>query len=334
MNHTFKNGLLFLFIALGLTSCNFMNYKNKPQDQSDHNVNEWNEAHHPNLRPMYGNVERTKEDKLNDIEFIDGMLEDYKDKTISAKKLASRGWYYFFHNKIDTAMFRFNQCWLMDSTYAECYFGFAAIREYQGLNNEAESFFQIAYKHDRTDTLSENILNKIADIKEQQKDTIALLKAFQRAYSKFPKNEIATGKLGFFYSTLNKPDSALKYYNITIELDPEYEQTYLNRGWLFFQTGKFNQAITDYTTVIEKNNKSVFAYANRSNALMFNKQYELAIEDINHCIELNPKHPNFHFAKAECYHQLKQDKNACEEINNGIAKGGKYSDKFKEYKCK
>ncbi len=325
--------LLLYIIIIGLTSCDSMSYKNKPQDESDLNVNVWNEAKHPNLKPMYGKMERTTEEKLNDQEFINGMLEDYKDKPTAAKKLANRGWYYFFHNIIDTAMFRFNQCWLMDSTYAESYFGFAAIREYQGLNNEAEQFYQHAYEHDKTDTLSRKILNKIGDIKEQQKDTLALITAFQRAYNKFPNNEIASGKLGFFYYAIHKPDSALKYYNITIELDPESEQTYLNRAWLFYLERKFKHAIEDYTTVIEKNKQSIYAYANRGNILMKCKQYDLAIADISRCIELDPKQSNLHFAKAECYHQLKQSKNACEEIKKGIQKGGKYNNKIKEYKC-
>lgn len=324
---------LFYITTLGLTSCDFMNYKSKPQDQSDLNVNKWNETKNPHLKPMYGNLERTAKERLNDKEFIDGMLFDYKDKTTASKKLAKRGWYYFYHNVIDTAMFRFNQCWLMDSTYAESYFGFAAIKEYQGLNDLSEKFYQLAYKHDNSDTLSENILNKIAYIKEQQKDTVALITAYKRAFTKFPNNEVASGKLGFFYSTIHQQDSALIYYNLTIELDPEYEQTYLNRAWLFYQQRKYKQAIADYTTVIKKNKQSIFAYANRANAFMNEKQYQLAIADINQCIALDSTHPNFHFAKAECFHQLGQNKNACEEIKTGIKKGGKYTEKLKEYKC-
>lgn len=326
--------LLFFAITIGLTSCDFMSYKNKPQDESDLNVNEWNEAYHSNLKPMYGNKIKSNEEKALDKKYVDFMLTHNNGDTLkAAKKAASRGWYYFFHNIIDTAMFRFNQCWLIDSNYAESYFGFAAIREYQGIDNEAEQFYQVAYNHDKTDSLSKKNLNRIADIKEQQKDTVALIAAFKRAYNKFPKNEIASGKLGFFYSTIHKLDSALKYYNITIELDPEYELTYLNRARLFYLDRKFNEAIADYTTVIEKNKQSIYAFANRGNVLMDNKQYQLAITDINHCIELDPKHPNFHFAKAECYHQLKRDKDACKEIKIGIKKGGQYTDKLKEYKC-
>ena len=335
MTIAFKNRLSFILVLFVLTSCDSMNYKNKPQDEVEQAVNAWNEGYSPHLKPMFGNIKPTEAQRAADKEYIDFALKTYENDTIkAAQKAASRGWYYLFHNIIDTAMFSFNQSWLIDSTYPESYFGFAAIREYQGINNEAEQFYHLAYKHDNTDTLSKKILNKIADIKEQQKDTVALIVAFKRAYNKFPNNEIASGKLGFFYSTIHKQDSALKYYNITIELDPEYEQTYLNSAWLFYLEGKFNEAIADYTTVIEKNKQSIYAYANRGNVLMDNKQYQLAITDINRCIELDPKHPNFHFAKAECYHQLKLDDAACEEINIGIKKGGQYINKLKEYKCK
>jgi len=311
-----------------------MSYKNKPQDQSDLNVNEWNEAKHPNLKPMYGNRIKSTEEKAADKEYVDFMLTHHNGDTIKAAKEAARdGWHFFYKKVIDTAMFRFNQSWLIDSTYAASYFGFAAIREFQGLNKDAENYFNIAYKHDPTDSLSKKYLHQIAQIREKHKDTLELINAYYRVLSKFPKDSTATGKLGFFYSAISKPDSALKYYNLTIEFDPEYEQTYLNRAWRFYLDGKFNEAIADYTTVIEKNKQSIYAYANRGNVLMDNKQYQLAISDINRCIELDPKHPNFHFAKAECYHQLKQHNNACEEIKKGIQKGGKYNDKLKEYKC-
>ena len=329
---TFK--FLFFVFTIGLTSCDLMSYKNKPQDELEQSINEWNEAYHSNLTPMYGNKIKSTEEKAVDKKYIDFMLQHNNGDKIKAVKEAARdGWYFFYKKIMDTAMFRFNQSWLIDSTYPASYFGFAAIKEFQGLKKEANNYFNIAYKYDPTDSLTKKYLHQIAEIREEHKDTMELINAYYRVLSKFPKDATATGKLGFFYSTINKPDSALKYYNLTIEFDPKYEQTYLNRAWSFYLDKKFNEAIADYTTVIEKNKRSIYAYANRGNVLMENKEYQLAIADINHCIDLDPKHPNFHFAKAECYHQLKRDKDACAEIKIGIKKGGQYPDKLKEYKC-
>jgi len=322
-------------LTLTLAGCdNYETYKNKPIDEVDLLINQRLEAKHPNLMPMYGDKIKSSDEIAIDKKYVDEMLELHNgDKLKAVKESARDGWHYFFKEKMDTAMFRFNQSWLIDKNYPASYFGFAAIREYQGIKGEAEKYFEMGYKHDPSDSLTKKYLHQIAQIREEHKDTLELINAYYRVLSKFPKDGIATGKLGFFYSALNKPDSALKYYNLTIDFDPEYEQTYLNRAWLFYQKGEFNSAISDYTTVIDKNNLSIYAYANRGNVLMDNKQYQLAIADINRCIELDPKHPNFHFAKAECYHQLKRDNDACDEIKIGIKKGGKYTEKLNEYKC-
>jgi tetratricopeptide (TPR) repeat protein len=331
----YRNRLVYCLIVLMLPSCDFdMKYKNKPVDEFDLITNEWNENQAPHLKPMFGNEKQSLKQQEADKVFIASALKFFKGDTAKAtKRYAKKGWYYFSRNIIDTAMFRFNQSWLLDSTYAESYFGFAAIKEYQGLTDEAEKLYKIGCMHDKADSVSPHILNKISSIKEWQKDTNSVIKAYHRAYSMFPKNELAASKLGYFYATLNKNDSALKYYNISIALDPKDEQTYFNRGWLFCQTGRFKDAISDYSFIISKRQNSIRGYASRANAYMLNSQYDLAIIDLNHSIALDPKHPNFNIATAECFHKLKQDKKACDEIHKGINKGGQYTNKLKEYNC-
>ena len=333
MKPTNKNKFFFFLIALVLMSCNFLSYKNKPQDMSDLNVNKWNEAYHPNLMPMYGKIQKSKEQISIDKEFVNAELKEYGNTYLAAKNSARDGWYYFFHKKMDTAMFRFNQCWLIDSTFPGSYFGFAAIKEYQGLQNEAEKYYQMAYAADKSDTLSKHYLNTIAQIKEDQKDTIGLIKAYQRQFNKFHDDWIATGKLGFFYSAIKKPDSALKYYNITVALNPEYVQTYLNRGWFFFQNKENDKALHDFSTALEKNNTSISAYVNRALVYMQEKQYTSAINDIKTCITLDPRYPDFHRYLAECYFQLNQNDKGCEELHTGIQKGGQFSDILKQHHC-
>ena len=102
-------------------------------------------------------------------------------------------------------MFRFNQSWLIDKDYAASYFGFAAIREYQGIKTEAEKYYHLAYKHDPSDSLTIKYLHQIAEIKEKQKDTLGLFNSYYRILSIFPKDSIATGKLGFFILLLIGP---------------------------------------------------------------------------------------------------------------------------------
>ena len=335
MKITLRNSLFYFLIAFVLSSCDFMKYKNKPQDQSDLNVNEWNEAKHPNLIPMYGNKMKSAEEITSDKEYVDAMLKLHKGDTINASKAVARdGWYYFFNKKIDTAMFRFNQSWLIDRDYPASYFGFAVIKEYQGLKAEAEKYYQLAYKHDPSDSLTKKYLHTIADIKENQKDTLGLITAYYRVLTRFPEDGIATGKLGFIYFSLHRLDSSMKYYNLTIKFNPDYEQTYINRGWQYLQMGKTEEAIKDYSTAIEKNNNSTSAYANRANAQMISKHYGEAVVDLQQCIKLDPRYPNFNTELAECYFQQNQNKKGCEELDNAIRKGDQNAVRMKQNKCK
>jgi tetratricopeptide (TPR) repeat protein len=328
--------VFFVITTFLLAGCKgYETYKNKPETEVDLLINERLEALLPNLKPMYGNKNKTEDEKTIDNKFINEKLHLYNGDTIKAAMESARdGWYYFYREKMDTAMFRFNQSWLIDKNYPASYFGFAAIREYQGIKVEAEKYYSLAYKHDSSDSLTKKYLHQIANIKEEQKDTLGLIHSYYRVLSIFPKDEIATGKLGFFYSVMNKPDSALKYYNLTIKFAPNYDQTYINRGWYYFQNHNTKEAISDYTTAIEKNTKSIPAYANRANVLMFDNQYEKAIPDLKQCILLDPKYPDFHSSLAECYFHLNQNDKGCEELNIGIQKGGQLSDIKKQHSCK
>jgi tetratricopeptide (TPR) repeat protein len=307
-----------------------MNYKNKPEDMSDKNVNEWNEAYNSHLIPMYGAEPRNANELAKDKKYRTFMLDFCKGDTIKAVQMASlKGWHYFYKEIMDTAMFRFNQSWLLDSTYPASYFGYAAIKEYQGLSKDAERYYNLAYKHDPSDSLTKKYLHQIAQISEKHLDTSALINSYYRVLSRFPTDAIATGKLGYFYSIKNDLDSALKYFEITIQFDPNYE----HRAVVYCGLGLYSKAIDDCSIVIRKNNKSIYGYGNRANALILNKQYDQALKDLSICVELDPKHPNFHLATALCYHELKDPMRTCEEIKKGISKGGKYADKLKEYNC-
>lgn len=321
-------GLIIIF-----TGCGLDDYRNKPTDAVDGLINERLEAYRPNLAPMYGNIKKSEKEKETDRQYIETMLSAYGDRLNAAKMAAKSGWNHFFKEHIDTAMFRFNQCWLLDSTFSESFFGFAAIREYQNLNDEAEELYQLGYKRDEDNTVARQCLHKIANIKERQLDTTGLISSYYRLLSRFPTDSIATGKLGFFYSELNVADSTLKYYDLTISLDPDYDQTYINKGWLLLKQEKINQAINEFSLAIKKNNKSIQAYANRANALKMLKRYDEAISDILNCIELDPKYSKFHIGLAECYFKLNQTDKGCKELDKAIEKGDTDAEVMKQTMC-
>lgn len=171
MNYFFSTRPFFVMLLV-LTSCDFLAYTNKPEDDFDQYINEWNEEYQPNYKPRYGILEKAVEYQNIDREYLSTRLNKFMDTLTLAKKLAAEGWDYFSQSKMDSAMFRFNQCWLLDSTYLECYYGYAAIKEYQGMKDDANMYYQLGFNHDTKDTLSKKIRTKIEKMKQYQKRSL------------------------------------------------------------------------------------------------------------------------------------------------------------------
>jgi tetratricopeptide (TPR) repeat protein len=78
-----------------------------------------------NLLPKYGHQKKTIKEKKADEKFIKDMLDHYNgDKRIASDNFIQGGFYFLYHNKFDTAMFRFNQAYLLDSTNTDIYWGY------------------------------------------------------------------------------------------------------------------------------------------------------------------------------------------------------------------
>lgn len=113
-----------------------------------------------------------------------------------------------------------------------------------------------------------------------------------RAVQLDPANYIAFNNRGVFLKE-QKGDltRALADYNKAIELDPENEGCYYNRGLLYEQQGNLAGAIADYSSVIRLNPGHAKAYNNRG--VLRNSRGDLAgaMADFNTAIRLAPFSP-------------------------------------------
>lgn len=93
------------------------------------NLADWNNEAKTNKRllPKYGNLPKTDDEKKADQDFIKTILEiDSTTKKASAH-LIDLGFSYYYRNDLKTAMYRFNQAYLLDSTNTDIYWGYGAI---------------------------------------------------------------------------------------------------------------------------------------------------------------------------------------------------------------
>lgn len=97
-----------------------------------------------NLLPMYGNSEKTAEEKKADEEFVSFMIKEAGSQEKASWGLSNGAITWLEKGDLDTAMKRYNQAWLLDNNNPEAYFGFAEILKKQGDQKGAEEMLQKA----------------------------------------------------------------------------------------------------------------------------------------------------------------------------------------------
>lgn len=100
-----------------------------------------------NLLPMYGGVEKSRALRKADAEFLAFCDQNFPSRKEAAAHHAKRGWNYFYANDYNTAIKRYNQAWLLDSTNASAYWGFGIIEGTRGHSTEALRYFQLSLRH-------------------------------------------------------------------------------------------------------------------------------------------------------------------------------------------
>lgn len=109
-----------LLIALGIT-CTACNGTKNPYEK-------WNGQTAVNIRllPKYGKAEKTAKQKEADAEFIRTATKDTTAQAAS-EKFVELGFKYLNEGNPQTAMYRFNQAWLLNSKNPSVYWGFGSV---------------------------------------------------------------------------------------------------------------------------------------------------------------------------------------------------------------
>ena len=91
-------------------------------------LEKWNEESKTNIRllPKYGHVRKNDAQRRSDEEFIKAALKQDSTKRKASDHLISLGFRYL-RSDIKTALYRFNQAYLLDSTNADIYWGYGGV---------------------------------------------------------------------------------------------------------------------------------------------------------------------------------------------------------------
>ncbi len=80
-----------------------------------------------NLAPLAFGIKKKQSQTLKDNLFVNALLKKYTNKNIAYRQQIIDGWNYFTIGKIDSAILKFNQAYLVDKTNLETFFAIGSI---------------------------------------------------------------------------------------------------------------------------------------------------------------------------------------------------------------
>jgi tetratricopeptide (TPR) repeat protein len=109
-------------------------------------------------------------------------------------------------------------------------------------------------------------------------------------------------------------DGALAYYNKAIELEPNDDVLYSNRGMFFANSGDIERALSDYNKAIEINSKNPVTYDNRGFLKAQTGDTQGALSDYSQAIRIDKNfHPSYN-NRAKLYESVGDKKNAINDL--------------------
>ena len=185
---------------------------------------EWDKQATTNKRllPKYGNLPKTEEEKKADLDFIKTVLEKDSTNRKASDHMIRLGFSYLYRD-IKTAMYRFNQAYLLDSTNTDIYWGFGGVYMTLGDYGKAEKQYSegLSINPKNTHLLTDYGtyfmaqyygLQPVAE-KDASRNLDSAISYMNRSYQLDPIDPNTTFKLSICFWNKNDCDNAWKFYD-------------------------------------------------------------------------------------------------------------------------
>jgi Tfp pilus assembly protein PilF len=184
---------------------------------------EWEKESETNKRllPKYGNQVKSEEEKKSDQKFVEEIMtqEQFKgDKRAASNHMIQLGFNYMYRRDLKTAMYRFNQAFLLDSTNTDIYWGYGAI--YMTLGN-FELGKQQYIEGLSIDSTNAHLLTDLSTYYMEQ--YFAMIMMPENEYVKNPKEQARENL-----------DSAINYLKKSYQIDPKDENTLFKLSTVYY----------------------------------------------------------------------------------------------------
>ena len=108
---------------------------------------------------MYGGQLKNSGQILADEKFIETEVAKHGTADSAARVYANVGWSYYHRGDFKTGIKRFNQCWLLNPSEGDCYWGFGV---YEGVGGRTSSAIQFLEKANELTSNNARLVSELA----------------------------------------------------------------------------------------------------------------------------------------------------------------------------
>ncbi len=213
----------------------------------------------------------------------------------------------------------------------QAYYYLALCYEAQGKDEVALQSVETALQYD---SLNPDSWFEAASLAYNINDYPKSINYYKQVLKILPKDKYSELNLGLAYSKAGKKDSALIWYNKTINDYPDYSLTYNNKGYIYQTEGKYELAVSYYSKAVKLNPESTYALWNRADSYFALKKYELAANDYEKVYEINSNFYNALWYAGLCYESLNKKQEALSRFQKFLTKASPDNTYYHDAKLK
>jgi len=183
------------------------------------NLEKWNAiaASDISLQPEYGNIQKSEEQIKSDNEFINEVLNHYKNREETSEKMVELGFTYLYEKgDFVTAMKRFNQAFLLNNKNANVYYGYGTVYFNLGAFDKARNQYDkgLAINSNHSEMLTDYGTTYLGDYYDQNDEKLlkSALNYLEKSYKIDNKNSNTIYKLSIVNMYMNKCKEANEYF--------------------------------------------------------------------------------------------------------------------------
>ena len=156
---------------------------------------------------------------------------------------------------------------------------------------------------------------------KQYTDPLKAIDYLSNAINLQPNDETYYYNRGVAYANLGQYQPAIKDYNQAILLKPDYADAFYNRGTINSEIGQYQRALSDFNEVIRLNPNEADAYHGRGFAYDKLGQYQRALDDYTQTIRLRPYYVKAYINRGINYLSQGNNQIGCYDAQKACALG-------------